>query len=115
MDNEIVINGITYVRKENQSSSKYSFKNGCEYFTFYSCAPDNKLKILQETFPKMNSFFVGKKGYCGKVCLEASVNDITVDFLKKLLTVSKDFFNIIKDEKEFYIMVGEELGRPELH
>lgn len=114
MDNEITINGVVYVRKKNQPTSKYSFKNGCEYFTFYSCDPGNKVKVLRETFPNMNSFFVGKKGYCGKVCLEVKVNDITVDFMKRLLQVSRDFLSIIKDEKQFYMMFGEEMGRPDV-
>lgn len=115
MNNEIVINGVTYVRKDIKKASNYAFKKGCEYFTFFSSNPDYKLKILQKKFPKMNSFFVGKQGYCGKVCLEVGVDDITVDFLKKLLTVSDNFFNIIDNQKKFNMMVDEEMKRPDLH
>lgn len=114
MDNEITINGVTYVRKEQQpADNKYKFKNGCQYFTYYSSAPDHTLKKLKERFPGMNSFFVGKKGYCGKVCLEVNIEDITVDFLKRLLYVN-DFFEIIDNEIEFNMMVAVEMSRPTL-
>ena len=114
MDNEIVINGVVYVRKEQQPKSKYKFKKGCQYFTYCSCNPDYTLEDLKERFPNMNSFFVGKKGYCGKVCLEAREGDMTVDFFKKILPV-RDFFCIIEDEKTFKDMVNEEMSRPDLH
>lgn len=113
MDNEITINGITYVRKEMPDKKKYEFKNGCQYFTFH--CPDVRLRKLQENFPKLNSFFVGKKGYCGKVCLEVNIEDITVDFLKSLLYMSNAFFNIIENENDFNTMVAEEMSRPTLH
>ena len=114
MDDEITINGVTYVRKDTvaKDTVKYEFKKGCEYFTFHSCRPDVKMKDLQEQFPEKNVFFVGKKGYCGKVCLEVDIKDITVDFLKKLLYVSGDFFNIIDNEEKFMDMVNEEMRRP---
>ena len=117
MDNEITINGVTYVRKETiaKDTVKYEFKNGCQYFTFYSCCPDIRLQTLQVNFPKLNSFFVGKKGYCGKVCLEVNIEDITVELLKKLLYCSNDFYNIIDNEKDFNAMVKEEISRPTLH
>ena len=113
MDNEITINGVTYVRKATiaKDTVKYEFKKGCEYFTFYSCNPDSKMKDLQGQFPEKNVFFVGKKGYCGKVCLEVEIKDITVDFLEKLLYVSRDFFNIIDNEEKFMAMVDEEMSR----
>ena len=109
MDNEITINGVTYVRKEMPDKQKYVFKNGCQYFTFFSSCPNIRLRTLQENFPKLNSFFVGRKGYCGRVCLEVNIEDITVDFLKKLLYYSQDFYNIIYDEKEFNDMVNKEM------
>lgn len=112
MDNEITINGVTYVRKETPDNQKYVFKNGCQYFTFYSCRPDVRLRTLHENFPELNSFFVGKRGYCGKVCLEVDSKDITVDFLKRLLYVSWDFFDIIDNEGKFKNMVNEEMSRP---
>lgn len=115
MDNEITINGVTYVRKATPDNQKYVFRNGCQYFTFYSCCPDVRLQKLQEKFPKLNSFFVGKEGYCGKVCLEVNIEDITVDFLKRLLYVSNDFFNIIENEDDFNAMVAVEMSRPTLH
>ena len=112
MDNEITINGVTYVRKEMPDNRKYIFKYGCQYFTFYSCCPNAKLRELHENFPKLNSFFVGKEGYCGKVCLEVDIKDITVDFLKRLLYFSRDFFDIIDYEGKFKNMVNEEMSRP---
>lgn len=117
MDNEITINGVTYVRKDTIAKDKenYVFKNGCQYFTFHSACPDKRLQKLHENFPKMNSFFVGKKGYCGMVCLEVNIEDITVDFLRKLLYCSQDFYNIIVDEKDFNYMVHAEMSRPTLH
>lgn len=115
MDNVITINGITYVRQEMPDNQKYVFKNGCQYFTFHSVCPDVRLRELQENFPLQNTFFVGKKGYCGKVCLEVNVEDITVSFLKRLLYVSKDFFDIIDNEIDFNTMVAVEMSRPTLH
>ena len=53
MDNEITINGVTYIRKEMPDNQKYVFKNGCQYFTFYSCCPDVRLRELHENFPKL--------------------------------------------------------------
>lgn len=114
MDNEITINGVVYVRKEQQPKGKYKFKNGCQYFTYDSCNPDHTLKELEERFPNMNSFFVGKPGYCGKVCLEVPVGDMSVEFFKKLLSVSS-FHSVIEDEKSFQAMVDEEMCRPTLH
>ena len=117
MDNEITINGVTYVRKDtiDKDTVEYEFKKGCEYFTFYSCSPDSKMKDLQDQFPEKNVFFVGKKGYCGKVCLEVDIKDITVDFLKRLLYVSSYFFTIIDNEEKFMAMVKEEMSQRDLH
>ena len=114
MDNEITINGITYVRKDTLANDKgeYVFKRGCRYYTFYSCNPDKCKEEIQAIFPKKNVFFVGKKGYCGKVCLEVDIKDITVDFLEKLLYVSRSFSNIIDNEEKFMDMVNEEMRRP---
>ena len=115
MDNEIVINGVTYIRKDVPPKSNFKFNPGCQYFTYASGNPDATLRDLKSRFPKMNSFFVGKKGYCGKVCLEVNIEDITVDFLKRLLYVSTDFFNIIENENDFNTMVAVEMSRPTLH
>jgi hypothetical protein len=117
MDNEITINGVTYVRKDTiaKDTVKYEFKKGCEYFTFASGNPDAKMNELQKNFPEKNVFFVGKAGYCGKVCLEVDIEDITVDFLKKLLYVSRDFFEIIDNEIAFAAMVTVEMCKPTLH
>ena len=115
LDDEIIINGEVYVRKYRKAPDECQFKKGSMYFTFHSSDPLSKLKELVKKFPEMNSFFVGKRGYCGRVCLEVDIRDVTVDFLKKLLYVSDSFFNIIEDEKEYYKMVGEEMGRPDLH
>ena len=125
MDNEITINGVTYVRKDTiakdkgkyvfkiaKDKGKYVFKSGCRYYTFYSCDPDKCMEEIQEIFPKKNVFFVGKKGYCGKVCLEVDIKDITVDFLEKLLYVSRSFFNIIDNKEKFRDMVKVEMSRP---
>ena len=116
MKDEITINGVVYVRKEQQPNDKYKykFKDGCQYFTYYSCNPDRTLKELKDRFPNINSFFVGKKGYCGKVCLEVPEVDMNTDFFKKILPV-RDFFCIIEDEKTFKNMVDEEMSRPDLH
>lgn len=117
MDNKIVINGVTYVRKDTiaKDKGKYVFKRGCRYYTFYPGNPDKCMENIQAKFPKKNVFFVGKKGYCGKVCLEVDINDITVDFLEELLYVSSSFFTIIDNKKEFMDMVNVEMSRPTLH
>lgn len=114
MEDEITVNGVVYVRKEQQPKDKYKFKDGCQYFTYCSCNPDRTLEELKERFPSMNSFFVGKKGYCGKVCLEVSEEDMSVGFFKKLLPV-QSFHSVVEDEKRFRSMVDEEMSRPDLH
>ena len=114
MKDEITVNGVVYVRKEQQPKDKYKFKKGCQYFTYHSCDPDATLKKLENRFPDMVSFFVGKKGYCGKVCLEVPEDDMSVGFFKKLLPVP-DFYSVIEDEKSFQAMVDEEMSRPDLH
>lgn len=115
MKDEITVNGVVYVRKEQQpKKGKYKFKKGCQYFTYYSCNPDATLEDLKDRFPKMNSFFVGKKGYCGKVCLEVLDVDMSVEFFKKLLLVP-EFHSVVEDEESFQAMVDEEMSRPDLH
>ena len=114
MDKEIIINGVTYIRKEMPDNQKCVFKNGCQYFIFYSSCPDVKLQKLRKNFPSLNSFFVGKKGYCGKVCLEVNIEDITIDFLKRLLYVSNDFFKIIENENDFNLMVANEMSNQDI-
>ena len=114
MDGEITINGVVYVRKEQQPKDKNKFKKGCQYFTYYSCNPDHTLKELKERFPNMNSFFVGKPGYCGKVCLEVPEKDMSAGFFKKLLPVA-NFHSAIEDEITFQAMVDAEMSRPTLH
>ena len=115
MKDEITVNGVVYVRKEQQPPKiKYKFKKGCQYFTYYSSNPDRTLEELKERFPNMNSFFVGKKGYCGRVCLEVPEEDMIVGFFKKLLPVSS-FHSVIEDEKSFQLMVDEEMSKPDLH
>lgn len=114
MKDEITVNGVVYVRKKQQpKKGKYKFRNGCQYFTYYSCNPDAILKELKERFPDMNSFFVGKKGYCGKVCLEVPVGDMSVGFFKKLLLVP-EFHSVVEDEESFQAMVDEEMSRPDM-
>ena len=113
MKDEITVNGVVYMRKEQQSNDKYKFKDGCQYFTYYSCNPNSTLKELKERFPNMNSFFVGKPGYCGRVCLEVPIGDMSVGFFKKLLPV-QNFHSVIEDEKSFQAMVDEEMRRPDL-
>ena len=114
MENELVINGVTYVRKDALPKLKYKFKQGCQYFTYLSSNPDATLKDLKARFPEMNSFFVGKKGYCGKVCLEVDIKDMNIGFFKKLLPVDS-FLSVIEDESSFYSMVDEEMSKPDLH
>ena len=114
MKDEITINGVVYVRKEPQPNDKYKFKTGCQYFTYYSCSPDYTLRELKKRFPDMNSFFVGKPGYCGKVCLEVPEDEMSLGFFKKLLPV-QDFHSVVEDKTSFQLMVDEEMGRPDLH
>lgn len=113
MKDEITVNGVVYVRKEQQPKDKYKFKKGCQYFTYYSCNPDHTLKELKERFPNMNSFFVGKKGYCGRVCLEVPDVDMSVGFFKKLLPVQQ-FHSVVEDETTFQLMVDAEMSKPDM-
>ena len=115
MDHEIVIDGVTYIRKDASLKSNFKFNPMCQYFTYYSCNPDATLRRLKSSFPNMNSFFVGKKGYCGKVCLEVNIEDITVDFLKRLLYESQNFFKIIETENDFNVMVAVEMSKQDLY
>ena len=112
MKDEITIDGVVYVRKEQQPKDKYKFKKGCQYLTYLSSNPDATLKELKERFPNMNSFFVGKKGYCGKVCLEVP-EAFCSGFFKKLLPV-QSFHSVVEDETTFQLMVDEEMSRPDL-
>lgn len=114
MDNEIVINGITYIRKGALPESNIKFNPECQYFTYLSSNPDATLKDIKSRFPEMNSFFVGKKGYCGKVCLEVDIEDMNIGFFKRLLHVS-GFHSVIEDEKSFHAMVDKEMSKPDLH
>lgn len=114
MENEIVINGVTYVRKDAPPAVKHKFKQGYQYFTYLSSDPDATLKDLKALFPEMNSFFIGKRGYCGMVCLEVAIASMNIGFFKRLLSVS-NFNSVIEDEKSFQAMVDKEMSKPDLH
>ena len=119
MEDILVINGVEYIRKSslsgdgNEHKSKYN--EGCKYYTFPSSSPDAKLKDLSAAFPNLNVFFVGKKGYCGRVCVEVRQKDLTIDFLERLLLHSDGFSGIILGESTFQAMVDEEMSKPDLH
>lgn len=109
MEDEIIINGVVYVKKlhDENCTGNEEFIPGCTYYVFESCNPDGLGKTIKEVFPERTSFWIGNKGRCGGWFLRIRTEEITVEFLEKLMLKCGDSItNIVRDSKVFYLLKG---------